>query len=95
MKIVINACYGGFGLSPLGLKRWAKLEDKECYFFKSDFDEKKFEPITLEKATKHISLYSAYSIKNPQDLTSSERNNKYIYSRDIKRNNKSFRNARK
>ena len=33
MKIVINKCYGGFGLSPMAVKRLAELDGKECYFF--------------------------------------------------------------
>jgi len=33
MKIVINKCYGGFGLSPLAIKELAKLNKKKCYFF--------------------------------------------------------------
>jgi hypothetical protein len=34
MKIVINSCYGGFSLSPQGLKEYARLNGRECYFFK-------------------------------------------------------------
>jgi hypothetical protein len=33
MKIVINKCYGGFGLSPLAFKRLAKLQGKQVYFY--------------------------------------------------------------
>jgi len=33
MKVVINDCFGGFGLSPAGLKAWAKRKGRECYFF--------------------------------------------------------------
>lgn len=34
MKLVINSCYGGFGLSPKALKRYLELKDKEAYFYK-------------------------------------------------------------
>ena len=34
MKVVINACFGGFSLSPRGLKRWAELKGRECYFYR-------------------------------------------------------------
>lgn len=35
MKIVVNRCYGGFGLSPQAMRRVADLMGKECYFFES------------------------------------------------------------
>jgi len=34
MKIVINKCYGGFGLSPFGVKEYLKRKGKEAYFYK-------------------------------------------------------------
>ena len=33
MKLVINQCYGGFGLSPKGIKRYLELKGKECYCY--------------------------------------------------------------
>lgn len=33
MKLVINNCYGGFSLSPKGLKRYLELKGKEAYFY--------------------------------------------------------------
>lgn len=37
MKIVINSCYGGFGLSPCALKLYYKKLNKPCYFFKKNY----------------------------------------------------------
>ena len=38
-KIVINTCFGGFGLSPLAVKEYLKLKGKECYFYiRKDFN---------------------------------------------------------
>ena len=33
MKIVLNGCYGGFGLSPMGIKRYLELKGKEYYCY--------------------------------------------------------------
>ena len=37
MKLVINSCYGGFGLSPKAIKRYLELKGKKAYFYKQDF----------------------------------------------------------
>ena len=34
MKVVINCCFGGFGLSPKAEKRYLELKGKECYHYK-------------------------------------------------------------
>lgn len=34
MKIVINTCYGGFGLSPKGERRYLELAGHKSYFYK-------------------------------------------------------------
>lgn len=34
MKLVINSCYGGFGLSSKALKRYLELKGKQAYFYK-------------------------------------------------------------
>ena len=34
MKIVINSCFGGFGLLNKGIKRYLELQGKECWFYK-------------------------------------------------------------
>lgn len=33
MKVVINSCFGGFGLSPKAMKRIAELQGRECFAF--------------------------------------------------------------
>lgn len=57
-KVVINKCYGGFGLSPLAMKELAKLEGKKCYFFVED-------SLVNINDCDNSSFWSAYSIKDP------------------------------
>lgn len=35
MKIVINTCFGGFGISRKATKRLAELQGRACYFFEN------------------------------------------------------------
>jgi len=37
MEIVINACFGGFGLSSKAIKRYLELKNKECHFYTYKF----------------------------------------------------------
>jgi len=75
MKIVINSCFGGFSLSPKAIKKLAELNGKECYFFSqslSHIETTCFEEINEEEALKSFS-YSAFSVKNPNELLGEER----------------------
>jgi len=72
MKIVINKCYGGFGLSPRAIQEWAKRKNRKCYFF-SDRNEKgninlqTYYPLSLEEAEKAF-MFSVYDISNPNEV---------------------------
>lgn len=33
MKVVLNRCFGGFGLSPLAIKKYAEYSGQEVYFY--------------------------------------------------------------
>ena len=41
MKIVINICYGGFGLSHKGMMKYAELKGLKLYPYKDDYKNKK------------------------------------------------------
>ena len=73
-KIVINKCHGGFSLSPKGVKRWAELNGKECYFFKTNLSSDTYVPITLEEATEERMFWSAYTIPNPEEVLPDQSN---------------------
>ncbi|WP_462254743.1 hypothetical protein [Ferruginibacter sp.] len=75
MKIVVNKCFGGFSLSELAVKRMAELNNKPCYFFKSEFkDNKIFHiPIDIKDCEKSL-FFSAYTVENPDEYTSNSKN---------------------
>jgi len=75
MKVVINACFGGFSLSPRAVKRLAELNGRECYFFTIQYKPKiNFEvkiPVTLEELeadTSILPMWSAYDVPNPDEM---------------------------
>lgn len=72
MEIVLNKCYGGFGLSPKAIKRIAELQGKECYFFKDTFSPRGHIAITIEEAESD-KFFSAYSIPNPDEFLRQEK----------------------
>lgn len=62
MKIVINKCFGGFGLSPSAVKELAKLQGKKCYFFSRDWSTNIKKMLTLEEVDKK-GFWEAYDTK--------------------------------
>lgn len=55
MKIVINKCFGGFGLSPLAIKEYLSMIGKECFFYKRDYKSKReiYNKVSLQDADTH------------------------------------------
>lgn len=81
MKIVINNCYGGFSLNPLGLLRLAELKDfPTLYFTQGCYKNKKIIP--LEEAIKGNDLfvlaYTDIEYKNLFSEDDYERNDKHL-----------------
>lgn len=65
MKVVINKCFGGFGLSRKGIKRWAELNGRECYFFSG---------IGYGPDDEKTMFFSAFDIPNPSEVIPSMEN---------------------
>lgn len=51
MKVVINKCYGGFGLSIAAVAEIAKRKGMECYFYErfGAYEDKKYKRISPQK----------------------------------------------
>lgn len=89
MKIAVNKCYGGFGLSLLGQKRLAELEGKEIFFYKQSkysFKNGKDEYIKINNLEdKSMFIYSMS--KDLGEVTNELPNNCWFNDRNIERNN--------
>lgn len=61
MKLVVNKCYGGFGLSPIAMVEYLKLKGKECFFYKKNYDDKLYHRVQLHEASNYdVSLTKDY-----------------------------------
>ena len=69
MEIVINRCFGGFGLSPKAYKRLAELQGKQCFFFGGIREKNE---ITLEQAESSGLFFQAFSVNNPNDFSQAD-----------------------
>lgn len=65
VKVVINACFGGFGLSPAATRRLAELQGRECYFFKPD-GLSTYEPV--REPSRRDLFWDAFSVPDPTDV---------------------------
>ena len=83
MKVVINADYGGFGLSPKALKYVADKLGQPIYFFKSSYAYGKYTyiPISPEEAHRSIWGLRAFNIPDPGSVADLNENyDKYNWS---------------
>jgi len=89
MKVVINRCYGGFGLSYEGVMEYAKQKGIKLYGFvdvslihdkkPKDFNNKQFKPYEGEEC-----LFIHYS-KKPLTKKGTYINKEYFFPSDIER----------
>lgn len=69
MKLVINSCYGGFGLSPKAIKRMAELNGRECFFFNRPSFKGPYVPADPDKESGIGSMMmTAFDIPNPNEV---------------------------
>ena len=83
MKIVINACYGGFNLSAKGFELFAKEKGKDVFFYSI-----RYERMTAEEADKEFMFFA--TCKDLGKKSTGEKVEKYFIDEDsdIARNDK-------
>lgn len=64
IKVVLNKCYGGFGLSLVALKRYQELKGKPCYFGKWG-KRNKVVPAPIEEANQWIGAFEDEELTKP------------------------------
>jgi hypothetical protein len=71
MKIVINACFGGFSISNLAVKILAGLKGRKCFFFTTENLGGDYIPMSDDEAianTRMFPLINAFDIDNPNEI---------------------------
>ena len=66
-KIVINTCYGGFGLSNIACKRYLELKGKKAYFFTHDFSNYSLDNLIPTTVDSNEMFVLVYTIPNPME----------------------------
>jgi hypothetical protein len=81
MKVVINADYGGFSLSPKALEYIAKKLGEPIYFFKSVYGEGRaqYTSVSIEEAEKHWFGLRAFKVSDPSSVSDLENYNWSFY----------------
>ena len=67
MEIVINKCYGGFGLSPLAVSKIAERKGRKCFFYTHEYNPERYGAISLAEAQKSHKLVFAFDAKDPDE----------------------------
>jgi len=87
-KIVVNRCYGGFGLSPMAQKMYLKLIGKDCYFYKQTKYEHRDEieeyvRTSMKEATENSFVYTV--TKDLGERTNKLPNDDFWYDGNLER----------
>lgn len=91
MKIVVNSCYGGFGLSPLGYQHYLKLAGKDCFFYvqtkyKHDGGKDKYEKRSLEELDNEIGVMFCFTEDQGDSFFKFPKDGGYFYCNNLERN---------
>ena len=83
VKVAVNRCYGGFGLSPKASKRYLELNGKECHFythikFKHSDGKEEYKKLTLEEV-QDTGLFFSITLKDLGDKIEKIPNDFYQY----------------
>lgn len=84
MELVINRCFGGFGLSPLAVKEYLKRKGSDCFIYEDNNygTGKLYVKVEIEKA----SIFAIYATKDLGETTTWEEIQKhYFYPKYINR----------
>lgn len=77
MKLVINKCYGGYGLSPQAIQKIAERKGRPCFFFKkasaAAVIDGEYIPCSMTDAAKEF-IWWAFDVPNPNDALMKEDN---------------------
>ena len=57
-EVVINSCYGGFGLSPKAIKRYLELKGKQCFVYLNNVKLETNEKIERNKNRMFLKYYT-------------------------------------
>jgi len=85
MKIVINRCYGGFGLSPKGEVELMKRKGKEIFFYENDYsggDWRRVDPEPCGPGVSMTTLLKDYGATFDGKYDSGD----YVYVSEVERN---------
>lgn len=69
MKLVINTCFGGFGLSKKAVARYAELCGKKAYFFKKNLSyasDTGYEPVDIDSEDL-LGIFFTFTVPNPNE----------------------------
>ncbi len=78
MKIVINAQYGGFGLSKLAIEEYLKLKGKKSYFYSTECDGKKIYYKKIDSLFKE-DIFTLCFTKDLGEIINGEEISEYIW----------------
>lgn len=94
MEVVVNKCYGGFGLSPKAVTDYAKLAGIEIFLYvdNESVSEKEYKKISLEDLSKEDHFIVYYLKTDVGDLATSKEINagEWLNEHDLDRSDKNL-----